>query len=122
MQLEISSEGIEYDSEKIVWNEDIGYAEFHKDEEGKYAYPCGLYNNAEMDVSHLPDKVVDTPFSLVLISSTSNIPRLGGWNVALRFGDRDNPDDLTLDEREYVAKSLRLLAGNFYTEENRLDN
>ena len=64
----------------------------------------------------IPTAVVDTPFTFTLCSRVleSRGPRHGGVNVGLRYGwpdsYRDNPTDLTVDEKRYVAGMLRHIA------------
>lgn len=67
---------------------------------------------------NIPDEVVNTPFTLIICSRVDSRrdDRVGGRNIALRFGwpddYRDNPE-LTEHEARYVAGMLRSLARDF---------
>ncbi len=66
--------------------------------------PSGLV----MPTTHLSDEAVASPFLLILDSRTTvESPRMGGYWVSLQFGDRDNPKNLTEEERDYVAGVLK---------------
>ncbi len=65
----------------------------------------------EQDVTigtgHLPDDVVANRFVLALwVGTAVDNPRIGSIQATFRFGDRENPTDLTPDEAEYVQKVL----------------
>ncbi len=65
--------------------------------------------NIEKDLGtgHLPDKVVATTFavSVLAVTSVDNL-RVGALAVTINFGGKDDPQDLTPDEVEYVEKSF----------------
>lgn len=62
----------------------------------------------KLGTENLPTDVVKTPFTLAIWSATDKKhPRKGVVAVGLLFGSRDNPADLTVDEREYILACLR---------------
>lgn len=66
------------------------------------------------NTQHLPDEVVGTEFSMVIVSRTSREDsRYGMLQIALQFGERENPRDLTPQEATYVREvmmvAMRLL-------------
>ena len=97
--------------ERPKWEEFHGWADTW---EGEGSYPPAEWDTTINYTGHLTDEMVGTPFSITLAMRATDQSRVGGWHTGLRLGHidnfRDNPEDLTENERQYIAGCLRGLA------------
>ena len=88
--------------EDYTWGDGPGWADWPDADHWPSVYGPGT--------AHLPEAVVEQEFSLKILCRTSKEdPRVGEFSVALQFGDRENPKDLTADEAEYLREMLRTI-------------
>jgi hypothetical protein len=72
----------------------------------------GRTQPASLGTEHLPDAVVNTEFLFAIDCQTGSEEsrpgrKMGGAWVSLNFGGRENPGDLTDDEREYILAAVQ---------------
>jgi hypothetical protein len=88
-----------------------------------YDRPAGWFATQQaspgsLGTEHLPAEVTRQPVAVSAWSTTEEINAASGrphgfYSIGLRIGERQNPVDLTADEREYVAMVLEFTARKF---------
>lgn len=75
----------------------------------------GCAEPVNIGTSHLPAEVVATEFLLTINArADGSTPRdKGGAWVSLNFGGRENPDDLSDEEREYIYAVVQFAVKSF---------